>query len=39
MDMAAAFENQAQSCINRTSNDDFENCLKIMHRCCRPIGR
>ena len=30
MDMAAAFENQAQSCINRTSNDDFENCLKIL---------
>ena len=30
MDMAAAFANQAESCINRTSNDDFENCLKIL---------
>lgn len=30
MDMAAAFANQAESCINRTNNDDFENCLKIL---------
>ena len=31
MDKAAAFANQAESCINRTSNDDFENCLKIFY--------
>jgi|UniRef100_A0A6C0AL26 hypothetical protein len=35
MDIAASFANQAETCINRTTDTEFESCLKIL---CIDVG-